>query len=390
MKIGAVASGLKKPDELDLLVVALSYNSNLAAVFTRNHFRAAPVILASENMGKDTPRALIFNTGVANAGTGVKGLNDARRVCAVLATQLGIRSSQVLPFSTGVIMERLPVHKIINSLPMCIQKIKEDNWRRAAKTIMTTDTVSKGSSKQINLGGKLVTFTGIAKGSGMIEPNMATMLSLMATDIDISPVVLNKIIQEVTQTTFNCISVDGDTSTNDSFVLVATGRSSAPKLSSHNDPHYSVVFEAIREIATKLAKKIVQDGEGATKLVTIRVVNSRDKVEAREVAIAVAQSPLVKTAFFAEDPNLGRILAAIGKANVDEINLQSISISIDNLKVFENGAVSEQYNEDKASEIMKKAEIVLSIDLDQGVETIDFWTCDFSYDYVRINSDYRS
>ena len=402
VSLGVAEAGIRQSNHKDLLLIALDENIRIEVVFTQNKFCAAPVIISKEHIIKrnkggspvaskiDFIRALIINTGSANAGTGEKGIKDTRLVCAELARLLKCDVSQILPFSTGVIMEPLPVEKIIQSLPIAVANLSPDNWYSAAETILTTDIVPKAVSKKILLGDSVITITGIAKGSGMIRPNMATMLSYLATDAAISQALLRKMINNVVDNSFNRITVDGDTSTNDSFVLIATGRADNQEILDDTSIEYIELQNAITEVAVHLAKGIVKDGEGATKFITIRVEGGKDMDECTRVAYAIAHSPLVKTAFFASDPNLGRIIAAIGNAEIQDLNVYDLQFYLDDLLVFENGRVSENYSEKDGSNVMNKPEITIRVLFKRGESSTTVWTCDLSYDYIKINSDYRS
>ncbi len=390
IELGVVSAGLRNSKAPDLLVIRLAEGGVVSGVFTQNSFKAAPVHLALKNLKHNDIRALVVNTGCANAGTGQVGIEDAFKVCEELATILKVTPSQILPFSTGVIMERLPRKKIIKSLATAVENLVSNGWRQAAEAIMTTDTISKGLSLKVSLSGISITITGIAKGSGMIHPNMATMLGFIAVDAKINASVLDEIISSVVESSFNCITVDGDTSTNDSFLLIATGTANNPIIKSSGDPRYKLIYEAIEKVAIELAKMIVKDGEGATKLVTVEVEGGRSLEECKKVAYSIAKSPLVKTAFFAEDPNLGRILSAIGQTDIRELNIKKITVSIDSLVIFERGEMSVNYDEIEAGKIMKKDEFSLNINLSRGNAVCQVWTCDFSHDYVSINADYRS
>lgn len=390
VKLGFTQAQIRKPNRKDLLVVELSPGSRVAGVFTKNRFCAAPVVLCKEHLAAgDEIRALVVNTGNANAGTGEEGLSRARMTCEELAKLLGISSKQVLPFSTGVILEPLPVDRVITGLTACVADLQEDNWLNAAEAIMTTDIVAKGCSRQVSLGGKTITITGIAKGSGMIHPNMATMLGYVATDAAFSQAALEAIIRHAADRSFNCITVDGDTSTNDSFVLMATGQSGAAEIGLES-LNYLALRDAITEVATQLAQAIVRDGEGATKFMTIQVEGGCDEEECRKVGYAIAHSPLVKTAFFASDPNLGRILAAIGYAGVEDLDVNQLKLYLGDVLVAEHGGRAASYEEAQGAAVMKEAEILVRVSLGRGNTCATVWTCDFSYDYVRINADYRS
>ncbi|HEY8353645.1 MAG TPA: bifunctional glutamate N-acetyltransferase/amino-acid acetyltransferase ArgJ [Methylophilaceae bacterium] len=390
IRLGATEANVRKPDRKDVLVMQLVPGSRVAGVFTQNRFCAAPVTLCKSHLatGKEV-RALLVNTGNANAGTGEQGLQHARQSCTALAELLGCESEQILPFSTGVIMEPLPVERIIQSLPRCIDDLNEDHWLRAAETIMTTDIVPKGASRQISIDGKTVTITGIAKGSGMIHPNMATMLAYIATDAAVSQSALDSIIRHAVNRSFNCITVDGDTSTNDSMILIATGQNGAPEIS-EADAGFGILRDAITDVAISLAQAIVRDGEGATKFMTIQICGGRDEEECRRIAYAIAHSPLIKTAFFASDPNLGRILAAIGYAGVNDLDVSALRLYLGDYLVAENGGRAACYEEEQGASVMRQPEITMRVELDRGPASATVWTCDFSYDYVRINADYRS
>ena len=390
VQLGIAEAYVRKPNRKDVLVVKLSPGTRVAGVFTQNRFCAAPVLLCRQHLAQDQEiRALIVNTGNANAGTGEEGMQRAMQTCTALADLLGCKPEQVLPFSTGVIMEPLPVDRIVAGLPDCITDLREDNWLNAAEAIMTTDIVAKGVSRKISIGGKAVTITGIAKGSGMIHPNMATMLGYIATDAAVSQQALESMIQYTVNRSFNCITVDGDTSTNDALVLMATGQSGAEEIAAEG-PDYIALRDAITEVATLLAQAIVRDGEGATKFMTIKVEGGRNEAECRKIAYAIAHSPLIKTAFFASDPNLGRILAAIGYAGVDDLDVDKLKLYLGDVLVTENGGRAASYEEAQGAAVMKQPEITVRVLLGRGHADATVWTCDFSYDYVKINADYRS
>lgn len=391
VELGFAQAHIRKPDRKDLLVMRLSPGSKVAGVFTQNRFCAAPVVVCRESLKSGAEiRALVVNTGNANAGTGEQGLLHARQTCEALAGLLGVAANQVLPFSTGVILEPLPIDRVVAGLPAAIANLSESNWANAAEAIMTTDIVAKGVSRQITLDGKTITITGIAKGSGMIHPNMATMLGYIATDAAISQAALQSLTKHAVNVSFNCITVDGDTSTNDSLILMATGQAGNAEISDTDSADYLALRDAMTEVAVTLAKAIVRDGEGATKFMTIRVEGARDKAEWRKVAFAVAHSPLVKTAFFASDPNLGRILAAIGYAGIADLDVNLIKLYLDDVLVAENGGRAPNYQESDGQRVMKQAEILVRVALGRGMAEGTVWTCDFSYDYVKINADYRS
>ena len=394
VQLGFAQAHIRKPNRKDVLVIKLSPGTRVAGVFTQNRFCAAPVTLCKAHLeSKAEIRALLVNTGNANAGTGEEGMQRALQSCEALGDLLGVKPQQVLPFSTGVILEPLPVDRVIAGLPACIENLKEDNWLNAAEAIMTTDIVAKGYTKQIELDGKRVTITGIAKGSGMIHPNMATMLGYVATDAAISQLALEALIKHAVNRSFNCITVDGDTSTNDSLIMLATGQSGTAEITEAS-AGYIALRDAMTEVATLLAQAIVRDGEGATKFMTINVEAGRDVEECRKVAYAIAHSPLIKTAFFASDPNLGRILAAIGYAGIADLDVNTMQLYLGNnsgdVLVAENGGRARSYEEPQGAAIMKEAEITVRVVLNRGDADATVWTCDFSYDYVKINADYRS
>ena len=381
-------AGIKQTDRADLTLMVLSGGNTVGAVFTTNRFCAAPVHIAKSHLfDEDGVRAIIINTGNANAGTGAQGRIDAIETCAATAEQTGCKPSQVLPFSTGVILEPLPVGKIVAALP----KMQPADWADAARAIMTTDTVPKSASREGSVGEKhTVRATGIAKGSGMIHPNMATMLSFIATDAKVSQPVLQLMTQEIADETFNTITVDGDTSTNDSFVIIATGKNSQSEIDNIADPRYKQLKDLLGSLALELAQAIVRDGEGATKFITVRVENAKTRDEARQVAFAVAHSPLVKTAFFASDPNLGRLLAAIGYAGIADLDADILEMYLDDVLVAENGGRAASYTEEQGQAVMAKDEITVRIKLHRGQASATVYTCDLSHDYVSINADYRS
>lgn len=390
VKLGFAEAYVRKPNRKDVLVMTLEAGTAVAGVFTKNQFCAAPVLICKEHLASKQPtRALLVNTGCANAGTGDDGLHRAKLTCEALAGALNIKSEQVLPFSTGVILEPLPADKVIAGLPAAISNLKEDNWLNAAEAIMTTDIVAKGTSRQLLVNGKQVTITGISKGSGMIHPNMATMLGYIATDAAISQAALDTMIQDVVNQSFNCITVDGDTSTNDSLILMATGQAQNTVIE-ENSAEYALIKKAITDVAIELAQAIVRDGEGATKFMTVQVEGGRDEAECRKVAYAISHSPLIKTAFFASDPNLGRILAAIGYAGVENLDVSALKLYLGDVLVAENGGRAVAYHEEQGAAIMKEPEILVRVDLARGKAACTVWTCDFSYDYVKINADYRS
>jgi glutamate N-acetyltransferase / amino-acid N-acetyltransferase len=395
IQLGFAKAYVRKPDRKDVLVITLPEGSRVAGVFTLNRFCAAPVILCKEFLSQKAGiRALLINTGCANAGTGDDGLKRAKQSCEALAGLLGVKSNQILPFSTGVILEPLPVDKVIAGLPAAIENLQEDNWLNAAEAIMTTDIVAKGTSRQIQLGGKTVTITGISKGSGMIHPNMATMLGYIATDAAISQAALESIIKYAVNKSFNCITVDGDTSTNDSLIMMATNLAENSEIT-EDSTEFSILRDKLTEVAIELAQAIVRDGEGATKFMTVTVEGGKNEAECRKVAYAIAHSPLIKTAFFASDPNLGRILAAIGYAGIDDLNVDNLELYLGNVSggdvlVAEKGGRAASYKEEQGAAIMKESDILVRVVLNRGQANCTIWTCDFSYDYVKINADYRS
>ena len=394
VRLGVAEAGIRKANRRDLTVIELAAASRVAGVFTKNRFCAAPVQLCKAHIPGGAIRALVINTGVANAGTGEPGLANAQATCAAVAQQMGLRTEQVLPFSTGVILEPLPVDRLVAGLPKAIADLRADGWFDAAHAIMTTDTLAKAVSKQVQIGGKTVTLTGISKGAGMIKPNMATMLGFLACDAAVSQALLDGLAKEAADLSFNSITVDGDTSTNDSFIVIATGAAGNAEITDAASADYKTLRDAVVEVSVALAQAIVRDGEGATKFMTIAVEGGKDRDECRKVGYAVAHSPLVKTAFFASDPNLGRILAAIGYAGIDDLDVSKLRVWLGNpdetVLVAELGGRAASYVEEAGSRIMKHAELTVRIDLARGEAAATVWTCDFSYDYVKINADYRS
>jgi glutamate N-acetyltransferase / amino-acid N-acetyltransferase len=381
VELGIAMAGIKKPNRKDLLVMRLAPGATVAGVFTKNRFCAAPVVLAKKHM-KNPVCALVVNTGNANAGTGKEGLERALSVCEAVAESLECKPNQVLPFSTGVIMEQLPSDKIAAAIP----GLKAGGWLDAAEAIMTTDTVAKAYSRKVKLSGGTATVTGVAKGSGMIRPDMATMLGFVATDAKVAQKTLQSMGKRVADTSFNCVTVDGDTSTNDSFMLIATGK--GPSVSSKKD--LETLQKAVTDVSRLLAQAIIRDGEGATKFVTVTVEKGRNEAECRKIAYAIAHSPLVKTAFFASDPNLGRILAAIGYAGVKDLDTAKVDLYIDDVRVARSGGRDPHYREEQGAQAMKKPEFTVRPVLNRGNASATVWTCDFSYDYVKINAEYRS
>jgi glutamate N-acetyltransferase/amino-acid N-acetyltransferase len=385
VELGVAMAGVRKLSRLDLLVLRLAPGASVAGVFTRNRFCAAPVMLAKKNLANEV-RALVVNTGNANAGTGKDGLQRASRVCASLAERIGCRRGQVLPFSTGVIMEPLPVERIVAGLPQALADLRADNWAAAAEAIMTTDTVAKAASRKLRLSSGQAVVTGIAKGAGMIRPNMATMLGFIATDARVAKRDLQRMTRQAANRSFNAITVDGDTSTNDAFMCLASGR--GPEARAEKD--IRTLGAAVTEVAMQLAQAIVRDGEGATKFVTVRIERGRSEAECRKVAYAIAHSPLVKTAFFASDPNLGRILAAIGNAGVPDLDTGKVSLYIDEVLVAQSGTRHPGYREAQGIAVMNKPEFTVRAVLNRGRCAATVWTCDLSFDYVKINAEYRT
>ena len=395
LRIGVAEAGIRKVGRKDLTVFLLDEGAAVAAVFTQNRFCAAPVQVCRTHLeGGQAIRAMVVNTGNANAGTGADGLQRARATCEAVARQLGLQAAQVLPFSTGVIMEPLPVDRITAGLPAAIADAQAAHWARAAEAIMTTDTLPKAFSAQVQIGGATVSVTGISKGAGMIRPNMATMLGFLATDACIDPALMQPLARDLADRSFNRITIDGDTSTNDSFVVVATQRAAHAPITSWDSTDGQALKAAMASVAQRLAQAIVRDGEGATKFISVAVEAARSQDEAAAVAYAIAHSPLVKTAFFASDPNLGRILAAIGYAGIDDLDVSKLRVWLGNpdesVLVAELGGRAASYVEEAGSRIMKHAELTVRIDLARGDAAATVWTCDFSYDYVKINADYRS
>ena len=392
VRLGVAMAGVRKAGRRDLVAIVLDEGSAVAGVFTQNRFCAAPVQVCREHLagGAGGIRALVVNTGNANAGTGADGLARARRTCEAAAGLLGVLPRQVLPFSTGVIMETLPVERIEAALPAALADLAPANWAEAAAGIMTTDTVPKAASARATIGGRTVTITGISKGAGMIRPNMATMLGFLATDAVVDPALLPALARRAADASFNRITIDGDTSTNDSFVVIATQQAGHARIDSLESADGRALLAAVTEVAQRLAQAIVRDGEGATKFIAVRIDGGRDEAEAAQVAYAIAHSPLVKTAFFASDPNLGRILAAVGYAGVADLDQSRIDLFLDDVAVVRDGGRRDDYREEDGARVMKRDEITVRIDLHRGAASTTVWTCDFSYDYVKINADYRS
>ncbi|GAB4396229.1 MAG: bifunctional glutamate N-acetyltransferase/amino-acid acetyltransferase ArgJ [Rhodoferax sp.] len=391
VRIGVTEAGIRKAQRKDLTVMLLDPGCSVAGVFTQNRFCAAPVQICREHLAAGSEiRALVINTGNANAGTGADGRARALHTCSELAKQLGVQPHQVLPFSTGVIMETLPVERIVAGLPAALADARADHWLRAAEAIMTTDTVPKAFGTQTQIDGATVHVSGISKGAGMIRPNMATMLGFVATDACVAPALLPQLAHELADASFNRITVDGDTSTNDSFVLMATQRAGHTPITRLDSAAGRALKTALLKVTQHLAQAIVRDGEGATKFITVQVQGGRDAAECRQVAYAIAHSPLVKTAFFASDPNLGRILAAVGYAGIADLDPSHIALYLDDVQVATEGGRHPQYREEDGQRVMAKSEITVRVDLGRGNASDTVWTCDLSHDYVSINADYRS
>jgi len=393
IELGYAEAGVRKANRKDLLVMKLAPGATIAGVFTLNRFCAAPVQVCKTHLAQASDaapiRALVINTGNANAGTGEEGLARANTTCAELAKLLGVKPEQVLPFSTGVILEPLPVDRITAGLPAAIANLKTDNWFAAAESIMTTDTQPKAASRTLTIGGKKVVMTGISKGAGMIKPNMATMLGYLAFDAKVPQALLNQLVKDAADQSFNCITIDGDTSTNDSFMLIATGAGEL-EITSADSVEYKELAAAVSALSQNLAHQIVRDGEGATKFIEVTVEDGSSVEECRKIAYSIGHSPLVKTAFFASDPNLGRILAAIGYAGVDDLDVSKLNLYLDDVWVAKNGGRNPDYKEEDGQRVMKKSEIVVRVKLARGTAKASIWTCDLSHEYVTINADYRS
>lgn len=389
VKLASAAAGIRYKGRDDLLLVELAEGSQCAAVFTRNAFCAAPVIVAKQHLASSRPRYLLINSGNANAGTGAPGVAAAQNSCGLLAQKAGCATEQVLPFSTGVIGEPLPVERIEAVLDKAIKSLSEDGWATAARTIMTTDTVPKGVSRVVDLAGQQVVITGIAKGSGMIRPDMATMLAYIATDASVDPRSLQACLDEAVEQSFNRITVDGDTSTNDACVLMASGVAQMPMLSL-DQPAFKTFSAAVNEVCRLLAQLIVRDAEGATKFVTVRIEGGVDSEECLRVGYTIAHSPLVKTALFASDPNWGRILAAIGRAGIKDLDTRSVDIALDDVWIVRGGGRDPDYREEAGQRVMSQEEILIRVRLGRGKACETVWTCDLSHEYVRINAEYRS
>jgi len=390
VRLGTARAGIRKPGRRDILVIEVEEGTAVAGVFTTNRFCAAPVLICREHLQSAAIRYLVVNTGCANAGTGEEGMADAQSTCDTLAKLAGVQSQQVLPFSTGVIMERLPMDRLLPGLNVALADLAHGTWADAAEAIMTTDTQPKAFSVNAVVAGRPVSVTGIAKGAGMIHPNMATMLGYVATDAAITAELLKTLVKEVADASFNRVTVDGDTSTNDSFIVMATGQAGHPLITSASDPAYAELRAALIQVALPLAHAIVRDGEGATKFITVQVEGGLTIEECLKVGKAIAHSPLVKTAFFASDPNLGRILAAIGYAGITDLDVSKVRLSLGDVLVSEHGGRAASYREEDGQRVMKEAEILVKVELGRGSANTSVWTCDFSYDYVKINADYRS
>lgn len=394
IELGHAEAGVRKADRKDLLVMKLAPTATVAGVFTLNRFCAAPVQVCKTHLEQvrlsgEPIRALLINTGNANAGTGETGLADANATCVALAELLGCKAAQILPFSTGVILEPLPVDRIQAGLPQAIANLQSDNWYRAAESIMTTDTQPKAASRRVTINGQTITLTGISKGAGMIRPNMATMLGFVAIDAKVAQPVLDHLVKQAADQSFNCITIDGDTSTNDSFMLMATG-AAALEVTDTASPEYAALSAAVIELSQALAQMIVRDGEGATKFITITVERGASVEECRKIAYSIGHSPLVKTAFFASDPNLGRILAAIGYAGVADLDVAKLDLYLDDVWVAKNGGRNPAYQEADGQRVMQQSEITVRVRLGRGEAMATVWTCDLSHEYVTINADYRS
>ena len=390
VKLSSISAGIKDKDQMDLTLMVFDEGSSVSASFTQNKFCAAPVIVSKKHMKlTSATKALIINTGSANAGTGDRGIEDAESICEAVANSLEVSPDKVLPFSTGVIMLPLPVEKIKKAVPNLVNGLRDNNWLQAAEAIMTTDTLPKAVSKSILIQNQKIIITGISKGAGMIHPNMATMLAFISTNVNISLKMLQKLNKEVTDTTFNCISVDGDTSTNDAFIITTSNQSKNSKID-NADVNYQLLKSAIFDVALELSQSIIRDGEGATKFITIEVLGGNSKEECKEVAMSIAKSSLVKTAFFASDPNLGRILAAIGNSNLKDLDISLIDLYINSILFANNGSITKDFDEPKIQKEMKNSEINLKVNLNTGNASTTVWTNDLSYEYVKINAEYRT
>ncbi len=391
VELGWAEANIRKPNRKDVLVMRLAAGSTVSGVFTTNRFCAAPVTVCKAHLAANAGiRALVVNTGNANAGTGEPGMVATRATCDALAELLSVAPNQILPFSTGVILEPLPVDRLVAGLPQAIANLAPAHWYEAAQSIMTTDTLPKAASREIVIDGKSIVLTGISKGAGMIKPNMATMLGFVGTNARVAQPVLDALVKYVADRSFNAITIDGDTSTNDSFIVAATGQTDLPEIASTDTPAFAALRDALLSISQELAQLIVRDGEGATKFITVKVEGGRDVAECRQIAYAIGHSPLVKTAFFASDPNLGRILAAIGYAGVDDLDVSKIDLYLDDVLVARAGGRNADYREEDGQRVMKQSEITVRVVLGRGDAATTLWTCDLSHDYVSINADYRS
>lgn len=391
VELGWAEANIRKPNRKDVLVMRLAAGSTVSGVFTTNRFCAAPVTVCKEHLAAHAGiRALVVNTGNANAGTGEPGMLATRATCDALAKLLSVSSNQILPFSTGVILEPLPVDRLVAGLPQAIANLAPAHWFEAAQSIMTTDTLPKAASRQIVIDGQTIVMTGVSKGAGMIKPNMATMLGFGGTNARVAQPVLDALVKYVADRSFNAITIDGDTSTNDSFIVAATGQTELPEIASTDTPAFAALRDALLSISQELAQLIVRDGEGATKFITVTVEGGRDVAECRQIAYAIGHSPLVKTAFFASDPNLGRILAAIGYAGVNDLDVSKIDLYLDDVLVARAGGRNADYREEDGQRVMKQSEITVRVVLGRGDAAATLWTCDLSHDYVSINADYRS
>ena len=390
VRIGSAEAYVRYPNRRDLVVFEFAQGTHVAGVFTQNAFCAAPVHVSKAHLAEGNPRYLVINTGNANAGTGPTGMANAEATGAKLAELAGVKPEQVLPFSTGVIGEQLPMERLLSGLQPALDSLRDDAWGDAATGIMTTDTTPKGASEQFELDGVTYTMTGISKGAGMIRPNMATMLGYVATDAPISRELVQQLLSTTVNVSFNRITIDGDTSTNDSCIFIATGQAGGVEISSTEDPRYAVVLEVLARVMKRLAQLIVRDGEGATKFITVSVEGGANTQECCDIAYSIAHSPLVKTAFFASDPNWGRILAAIGYAGVQDLNVDKIQVWLDDVQICKDGGAAADYTEEAGARVMSQAEMTIRVDLGRGTAKDTVYTCDLSYDYVRINADYRS
>ncbi|WOE30464.1 MULTISPECIES: bifunctional glutamate N-acetyltransferase/amino-acid acetyltransferase ArgJ [unclassified Acinetobacter] len=390
VRIGTAEAYVRYQNRRDLVIFEFSKGTRVAGVFTQNAFCAAPVHVSKAHLATINPRYLVINTGNANAGTGKTGLKNAEITCAQLAERAGVMAEEVLPFSTGVIGEQLPIERLVNGLQPALDTLNENAWLDAATGIMTTDTAPKGASEQFILDGITYSMTGISKGAGMIRPNMATMLGYVATDVPISQTLVQTLLKEAVNVSFNRITVDGDTSTNDSCIFAATGQAGGTEISSVDDARYTVVLEVLKRIMTRLAHLIIRDGEGATKFITVAVEGGANTQECCDIAYSIAHSPLVKTAIFASDPNWGRILAAIGYAGVQNLDVEKIQVWLDDVQICKDGGAAEDYTEAEGARVMSQSEMTIRVDLGRGQSKDTVYTCDLSYDYVKINADYRS